>query len=87
MPWDITQVYGMNYVYTKIEEIVRPVPIQHPYLALILRLGIGLFLVLYIIASCSASTTYPKHYVDIATVYVAKINANELINPTDAKGA
>ena len=60
---------------------------MHPVLELKVPLGIGLFLVLTIIASLSASTTCPKHYVDMATAYVANINESELNKPTPARGA
>ena len=64
--FDINQVYGANWVYAKKEATESPVPIKQPALPLMLPLGIGLFFVRTILESYSASTTWPKHYVDIA---------------------
>ena len=60
---------------------------KQPYLEFIVPFAIGLFFVLYINASYFASTTYPKHYVDIATAYVANKKESEGRNPTEASGA
>jgi len=51
-----------------IDETARPVPRKQPAFEDIVPRGMGLFLVLTMIASLPDSATYPKHYVDIATV-------------------
>ena len=65
----------------------RPVPIRHPFFAEIEPLTIGLLRVRTIKASFSASTTCPKHWVDMAIVYVANMKVREGNNPTVASGA
>jgi len=59
--FDISQVYGANWVYARKEATDSPVPMKHPTFPLIFPFGIGLFLVRIIYASLSASTTCPKH--------------------------
>ena len=60
---------------------------KHPLFEPIAPFGMGLFLVLTINQSFSASAIYPKHYEDIAIVYVANKKAKDGKNPTEAKGA
>ena len=71
----------------KRELTVKPVPRKQACLDVILPAAIGLFLVLAILASNSASLTYPKHYEDIAIVCVANKNRALFKNPIPAKGA
>ena len=69
------------------DETVRPVPIMQPCCGVNLFRTIGRFMVLFISESYLASVTYPKHYVAIATVYVANKNVAELKTPTPDNGA
>ena len=78
---------GSNAWYAANELTVNDVPTIQACLLDIRLYAIGLFFVLAIIASYSASLICPKHYVDIATVCVAKINKAEFNRPTPINGA